>query len=242
MTEPTYRPNTWLRRVQALLAKAESTEFPDEAEALLAKAQELMARHAIDEVMLRRAGGSPAQVVSEAVTVAAPYASARSALLAAVARSNDCRTVLQGSRSGSVHCVLVGHRSDLEKVRALFAALSMHATRSMLAAAVPAHDTPRRFRHAFLLAFAARVGERLRLATTDARAQAEAVAGPAVALALRERTVAVDEALASQFPRLGTVRRQASSVAGIRHGRAAADDASLGHAGIGGPSPGLPAA
>ena len=29
----------WLRRVQALLAKAESTEFPAEAETLLAKAR-----------------------------------------------------------------------------------------------------------------------------------------------------------------------------------------------------------
>ena len=33
-----------LGRVRALLAKAESTTFPEEAEALTAKAQELMAR------------------------------------------------------------------------------------------------------------------------------------------------------------------------------------------------------
>ena len=35
-------------RVRALLAKAESTTFPDEAEAFTAKAQELIAQHAID--------------------------------------------------------------------------------------------------------------------------------------------------------------------------------------------------
>ncbi len=234
MTEPFCPPTAWLRRVQALLTKAESTEFPDKAEALLTKAQELMARHAIDEAMVQRAGGSPAQVESVAISVSAPYASARSALLSAVARANDCRAVLHGGRSGPQNCTVVGHRSDLEKVQALFAALSMHATRSMLAAAVPSDDTPRRFRHAFLLAFASRVGERLRLATRDARSQAETAVGSSVALALRERTVAVDEALASQFPRLGTVRWQASSAAGMQHGRAAADGASLGHTTIGG--------
>ena len=37
-----------LSRVRALLAKAESSSFPEEAEALSAKAQELMTRHALD--------------------------------------------------------------------------------------------------------------------------------------------------------------------------------------------------
>jgi hypothetical protein len=41
-----------LDRVRALLAKAESTEFPKEAEALSARAQELMARHRIDRALL----------------------------------------------------------------------------------------------------------------------------------------------------------------------------------------------
>jgi hypothetical protein len=38
--------------VRALLAKAESTTYPEEADALTAKAQELMARHSIDRAML----------------------------------------------------------------------------------------------------------------------------------------------------------------------------------------------
>ncbi|RST20878.1 bifunctional 3'-5' exonuclease/DNA polymerase [Streptomyces sp. WAC04770] len=41
-----------LTRIRALLAKAEATGFPEEAEALTAKAQELMARHSIDEALL----------------------------------------------------------------------------------------------------------------------------------------------------------------------------------------------
>ena len=41
-----------LRRIRGLLAKAESTDFPEEAEALTAKAQELMTRHAVDAALL----------------------------------------------------------------------------------------------------------------------------------------------------------------------------------------------
>lgn len=41
-----------LGRIRALLAKAEATGYPSEAEALTAKAQELMARHSVDEAHL----------------------------------------------------------------------------------------------------------------------------------------------------------------------------------------------
>ena len=48
-----------LDRVRGLLTKAESTEFPAEAEALTAKAQELMARHSIEQAMVEaRCGAS----------------------------------------------------------------------------------------------------------------------------------------------------------------------------------------
>ncbi|RMB71755.1 DUF2786 domain-containing protein [Rhodococcus sp. SBT000017] len=41
-----------LGRIRGLLAKAESTQFPAEAEALSAKAQDLMTRYAIDSALL----------------------------------------------------------------------------------------------------------------------------------------------------------------------------------------------
>ena len=44
-----------LERVRALLAKAEATEFPGEAEVFRAKADELMTRHAIDQWMVEQA-------------------------------------------------------------------------------------------------------------------------------------------------------------------------------------------
>lgn len=221
--------DAWPRRVQALLAKAESTEFPAEAETLLAKAQELMTRHAIDEAMLVAAGAHGRDdVVTELVTVEAPYAGARAALLSCVAGANGCRVVIQGGEQGAKRCAVVGHRSDLAKVTTLFAALSLHATRTMLAAPVPPYDTARRFRHAFLLAFAGRIGERLQEAARVAQVDAERATGRSVGLVLVDRSAAVDVAVDEQFPRLRAIRPQASSHAGLRSGRSAADGAALG--------------
>jgi hypothetical protein len=234
--------DAWLRRVQALLAKAESTEFPAEAETLLAKAQELMSRHAIDDAMLRAAGSAEREPIdSHAVVVESPYAGPKSLLLGAVARANRCRMVIDGSGRGPRRCVLVGHRSDITGAKTMFIALSLHATRSMLAADVPPWDAPRRFRHAFLLAFAARIGERLRAADEAALADAERKVGGSVSLVLLDRSEAVDRAFAARFPHLRPVRVQASSRAGLESGRVAADRAALGQRFVGGDRRGLAA-
>src|SRR5205085_1918517 len=144
------------------LDKAESTPYEAEAEAFLAKAQELMARHAIDEAMLATVGQEADEIVQDHQVITAPYASAKSVLLGAVGRANRCRVVTESSRGGRVYATIVGHATDVENVRLLFLALSYQAVRFMLDAEVPPGDTARRFRHSFLLAYAHRIGERLR--------------------------------------------------------------------------------
>lgn len=242
MPDPHPTSDAWLRRVQALLAKAESTDFPAEAETLLAKAQELMARHAIDEAMLASLPGAARDdVVTFVVVAETPYAGPKASLLHRVAGANHCRMVIQGGGRGARTCVLVGHRSDIENVMAMFSALSLHATRAMLAASVPDDDAPRRFRHAFLLAFAWRIGERLLEAARSATAEAEGerATGPSVAVVLRDRSKAVDRAIAEQFPHLRAVRTHASSRAGVLSGRAAADRAPIGQRAVSGNRGGL---
>ena len=239
MTTPPTPEQTWTNRIQALLTKAESTaaEFPEEAEALLAKAQELMVRHAIDEATLAAVGkASSDRVVSDVVLVSAPYATAKASLLASVGRANDCRVVMAAAGRGAQRCVVVGHESDLANVQSLFSALSLHAVRSMLTAQVPAFDTPRRFRHAFLLAFSGRIGERLWEAGESVRDQARkrADTGVGVALVLAGRSAAVDQAFRATFPRVRNTTLSSSSWAGRASGRTAADRAGLGQPGIGG--------
>ena len=239
MTERAENPH--VARIQALLAKAESTSFPEEAEACIAKAQELMARHSIDQAVLEAARGS-ASVADVMVTIPAPYASAKASLLGAVASANRCRAVVGRGLNGTQYCTLVGYEADLDVVQTLFASLSIQAVRFMLAEAVPPHDGVRAFRHAFLLAYAQRIGQRLREAERAAQLEAERAAYPAgdtsgassVGVVLADRSRQVDAALDRLFPRLTTRTTTASSGAGYERGRKAADRASLGRRGVNG--------
>src|SRR5207244_494288 len=115
-----------LARVRALLAKAESTTFPDEAEALTEKAQKLMARHAIDRAML--ADGHDDQPTSVRIDVDDPYASAKSLLLAAVATATRCQAVWSKELGFTT---VFGFRSDLAAVELLYTSLLVQSTTAM---------------------------------------------------------------------------------------------------------------
>jgi len=221
-----------LEKVRALLAKAESTTFPEEAEALSSKAQELMARHAIDEAMIGagvggRATGDGAPTGMR-VPVDDPYASAKSILLSEVASANRCRAVWS---KGFGFSTVVGFGSDLEFVEVLYTSLLVQATSAMVAAGSQVDRSgrlrTRSFRQAFLLAYASRIGHRLRAAEAAGRAAAAEEYGAALLPVLADRTAAVEAASAAAFP--GAVSRSVSvsNAAGWAAGAAAADLASL---------------
>lgn len=230
MTTPTTTSSDALaNRVRALLDKAASTNFPEEAESLLAKAQELMTRHAISVAMVEGLRVQDQdQITTRSVTLRAPYASAKGALLGAVAAANTCRAVWTTSADGARQCTVVGHAGDLDATETLYLALEMHAVRAMLAEPTPPGDTVKRFRRSFLLAFATRIGERLREANRSAVREWEHETGRSTAVVLADRKTAVDQAFRRDFPRVRTARLSASSGAGLRSGRAAADRARLG--------------
>lgn len=226
---PPAATDAWTTRVRALLDKAESTDFPEEAESLIAKAQELMARHAIDDAMVQRSrSANQDDVEVRTIPISPPYASAKAALLGAVATANECRVVWRNSGDGIAEATMVGHATDLDNTETLYLALSLHAVRAMLSAEVPRGDTPRRFRRAFLLAFAGRIGERLREANAVARQEYEAETGTSVAVVLADRANAVEKAYRREFPRVRSTTMTVSSGAGLRSGRAAADRARIG--------------
>ncbi len=223
-----------IRRIRALCSKADASDFPEEAEAFLAKAQQLMTRHAIDDAILRRAtGSSDDDIVSRPVIVPAPYASARVSLLAAAARANSCRLALSSSIRDGQRCFLVGHAADVDLTVALYDHLDQQAARAVRRASVGA-SRPRAFRHAFLLSYGVRVGQRLAAAAAATQAREEERRGTSVALAVRDRRHGVDRAFAARFPLTVSARRSASSTAGLAHGAAAADRATLGRTDLGG--------
>jgi hypothetical protein len=216
-----------LHKVTSLLAKAESTNFPGEAEALTAKAQELMTRHAIDRAHLDAGRGGAGRVGGRRVGIDDPYAGARHLLLSAVADANRCRAVW--SRQWGF-ATLFGDEGDLDAVELLYTSLLVQATRAMVAQPRPPSGTAggtRSFRHSFLVAFAHRIGDRLREADEAVTAQA-AQHSAALVPVFEQRRRAAEDALNEAYPTIGTTRLSARNAEGWQAGRRAADRAQLG--------------
>jgi Protein of unknown function (DUF2786) len=207
-----------LGRVRALLAKAESTGFPDEAEALSAKAHQLMARHSIDEALLAADGSGAGGPGTRRIGVDRPYESAKALLLDAVAAANRCESVWSADFGFST---VVGHAADLDAVELLYTSLLVQADRAL-------HRGPSRrrdFRESFLIAYSARIRERLTAATEDeVRARDDA---PDLLPALAARDLAVRDTTRRLFPATTTSRVKGRDAEGWRHGETAADRASL---------------
>ncbi|WP_331461079.1 DUF2786 domain-containing protein [Micromonospora tarapacensis] len=227
-----------LDRVRALLAKAESTTFPAEAEAYTAKAQELVTRHSLDEALLAARGGDTAPVVPYArrIGVDHPHEKEKASLLDAVARANRCHTVSSPELAFST---VFGFDTDIDAVDLLYTSLLVQAHRAMARAEPPGGKAGRSrlkaFRQSFLVAFADRIDERLAAAAQLALAQAtgrgdeNGVADPADLLpVLASRDEQIRETMQRVFPH--TVRARASRVnsrEGWESGRQAADHAAL---------------
>jgi hypothetical protein len=242
-----------LSRVRALLAKAESTTFEPEAETFTAGAQALMARHSIDAAMLAATEGtSTSAPAARRIGIDRPYEGPKVLLLAAVADANRCRTVWS---SGLGFVTVIGFETDQAATETIFTSLLVQATAAMTAegrrVTSSGQSRTRAFRHSFLTAYAHRIGARLREATAEATAAAEAGdpgdpdgllraaesradAGASVpqtgvlVRVLAERAREVDERVSELFPRLVTKPLGGSSdVEGWSAGSRAADRADL---------------
>jgi hypothetical protein len=208
-----------LNRVRALLAKAEATDFPAEAETYTAKAQELIARHSIEDALAPAA----ADVVPYArrIGVDHPYEGEKASLLDAVARANRCHTVWSPELGFTT---VFGFDADIDAAELLYTSLLVQSHRAM-ARAEPRGGKARikAFRRSFLIAYAVRIGERLEQVT------AAAIEGATELLpVLATRDAQVRETMERIFPR--TVKARGSRIdsrEGWESGRAAADDAAL---------------
>ncbi|MFG3152189.1 DUF2786 domain-containing protein [Streptomyces sp. NPDC048219] len=219
-----------LARIRALLAKAEATGYPQEAEALSAKAQELMARHSVDEALLSAHAPSPDAPGACRIGVEPPYEQAKAVLLDAVADANHCRAVWNEALGFST---VVGFETDLEAVELLYTSLLVQAETAMTKAEAAQRAGGRKrtktFRQSFLAAYAHRAGTRLRAVAE--RTAAETGAADADLLpVLASREVAVTDRLERMFPETTTTRlRGADDAAGWTEGTRAADRAQVGH-------------
>lgn len=218
-----------LVRVRALLAQAESTTFEAEADAFTAKAQELMARHAIDMAVLWAQSSRDERPTTIRLPIDDPYADIKSLLLQRVAEHSRCTAVYHPRYSLSS---IIGFHSDVAATEMLFTSLlvqSQTALRAEAAKAGPGGRTrSRSFRSSFLLAYTNRVDQRLAEINSGVETTVEPEHTGALLPVLAARHRAVDDVVAELFGTLqSNVVRGGSDAAGWACGTMAADLAQL---------------
>ena len=240
-----------LQTIRALLAKAESTTYPEEAAALTAKAQELIAAHAIDLALIEEQQGR-GDVLTRIIFIPAPYPKEKYVLLGGVAQANGCRAILgldddqfkemvrsgeMFSRDGS-HATLVGYASDLDAVELLFTSLLVQAVNIMSSHGtqvdVAGRNRTKSFRRSFLNGFAWTVSSRLEEARSMATETAQAGSAQTEVLpVLASRRASVDQAVNEKFTKLSRLTTSVSNYDGIAAGNQADNRANLDNTRVG---------
>jgi len=187
-------------KIAALLAKAESTTHPEEAEAFMAKAEELMLKNGIERANLeaRRPGQKHEDIVTVRFTIknGHGYAPAMATVAHYIAPSFSIRSLQTILGDGSRVIWFVGHESDVEKARTLADSLIAQSRTQALAwwksqgkFDFPFYTDNEAYlaRREFIFAFA--TGARDRLKETRNRVVEEAEAGTALVLVDREQLV-----------------------------------------------------
>jgi hypothetical protein len=238
------RSDRRLATVRGLLAKAEATAFPDEAEAFFAKASELIARYAIDEAMLwaNSDDGVRAEPEEARIVLHSPYIGQKAVLVSAVARAHGCVAVRLGTDpSTRTELVsVVGFPNELRWVETLVTSLLVQLTSAMLdrcPSGLTAAGSAG-WRRSFIIGFADEVASRLEADRAASRAAADHAGsgqGRSAALVLADRDAEVGRELRRRYPRLRTSwTSRGDSRVGAAEGRRAGREASLQRGGLGG--------
>ena len=199
-----------LDKVRKLLAKAEDEGCtPAEAEALTAKAADLMARYGIDRALLGAVRPETDRPADRRFGFEAPWADVKLHLLAALATALRCQCVQTQTEDGPrLH--VFGYSSDLERAEILYTSLLVQMARGLAKEVVPAYgNSAKAWRRSWMLGFCAAVVARVRSAEEAAVASAGADDDAARAdgaksaeLVLADRTVTVRRQVSAAYPRL----------------------------------------
>jgi Protein of unknown function (DUF2786) len=131
-------PNDLLDRVRKLLAKAENEAVtPAEAEALTAKAAELMARYGIDRARLGALHPETDRPADRMFDLDNPWAGVKAHLLAGLAMALRCQCILLRRPEPGSRVHVFGYLSDLERADILFTSLLVQMARALALQPVP---------------------------------------------------------------------------------------------------------
>jgi len=230
--------NPLLARVRKLLAKAEAAgTTPAEAEALTAKAAELMARCGIDRALLAAAQPETDQPADRKVDIDNPWARVQAHLLCGLAAALRCQCVILPRPGSGTRIHIFGYASDIERTDVLYTSLLVQMWQGLAAADPPAQvRNVRAWRRSWLLGFTSAVTGRVRAAEQRAAVQADqdrAGSGPGTALVLADRSQIIQRQLDHAYP-VTRKSRVTYSGSGYGAGYAQGQQADLGTTRLGG--------
>ena len=144
-----------IRKVEALLQKANSSMYVEESKAFQQKAQELMTKYQVEETDLF--GRSKDEIISNRrVEVPPPYVIDKSILLGSIARQNFCRVL-----RGSDYIIIYGYESDIELSLVMYNYLVVDMF-SKAAQNIPSGGATTSWKKSFFGGYAATISRRLR--------------------------------------------------------------------------------
>jgi Protein of unknown function (DUF2786) len=200
-------PDTLLERVRKLLAKAESAGVtPAEAQALTAKAAELMAKYGIDRALLAARLPGTDRPCDRLVEVGNPWGRVQAHLLCGIAAAMRCQCVILPHAGPGTRIHVFGFGSDIERAELLYTSLLLQMWHGLAQAELPARSgSIRSWRRSWLLGFASAVVARVRAAEEAAARRADGPGTPegtTTALVLADRTGLVRHRVEQVYPRL----------------------------------------
>ena len=221
-----------LSKIRKLLAKAEDPGCtPAEAEALTAKASELIAAYGIDQARLdedqpRRAAG----VINRMIVIHNPYAIDKIQLLSRVGQALRCEVLrVTNPTVDYLRGKVYGYESDVDRVEILFTSLLVQSANAMAQTTVPytARSTVS-FRKSWMAGYTQAIYDRLRQAEARAEDTDRSQHGAGTDLMLVRRTQAVSQAVSDEHPDIPTAKAPPRTPDGIHAGYAAGMMAHLG--------------
>jgi Protein of unknown function (DUF2786) len=221
-----------LDRVRKLLTKAEDESVtPPEAQALTAKAAELMAKYGIDRALLAADRPETDRPADRVLDIGNPWARVKAHLLCGLGSALRCQCILLPGAAPGARIHMFGYASDLERADVLYTSVLIQMWHGLVGAQVPSWSrSARAWRRSWLLGFATAVISRVRAAEHAAACRATAPADSSAsrtALVLADRALVVRRNVERAYPVTRTARVTYSG-SGYRDGYAQGQRADIG--------------
>lgn len=232
-----------IQKIEALLRKAESTQFDAERELYMAKVDELILKYEIDVAVLyaaQKARGINEKPILIELTLADPYEMAKGILLNTVMRHQNCQLVryrgyyTEKNEDGAKSTLYkaVGFESDLNLVKMLFSSLLLQCQIQMVRDFKTRTDQThaKTWRQDYYMGFANEVGRRF---AENRRANMEKEDVKDFLPVLHDRKKEVDNEARGQFGQTSRYVVRHNGGAGYHKGVNAGSKADIGNSRIG---------